>query len=350
MTHRSLRKIVVVLVAFALSTAACSGDAGPDEIVLLTHDSFVVSDEIWAVFEAESGVAVRVLPAGDAGSIVNQAILTKDNPIADVLFGIDNTFLSRALDEEIFTPYDSSRLDGVPAGLQLDPSHRVTPIDFGDVCLNYDKEAFNTTVPPPATLRDLTAPAYRGMLVVEDPATSSPGLAFLLATIAAFPEGSADSWEDYWADLRDNDVLIDAGWDTAYYGSFSGGSGAGDRPLVVSYASSPPAEVIFADPPTDIAPTGVITDGCFRQIEFAGILAGTEAEDVAGALIDFMLSTTFQEAIPLNMFVFPARADTLLPEEFVLHTAVPANPLSIPPGVIADRRNEWIQTWTEIMR
>lgn len=129
---------------------------------------------------------MRVLPPGDAGAMVNQAILTKDNPIADVLFGIDNTFLSRALDEGISVLYESSRLVGVPTTLQLDPSHRVTPIDFGDVCLNYDKEAFGTTVPLPGSLRDLTAPTYRGMLVVEDPATSSPGLAFLLATIAAF--------------------------------------------------------------------------------------------------------------------------------------------------------------------
>ena len=349
MNHRALSKTIGPLVAFALLVVACS-DSGPNEVVLLTHDSFLVPDHVLAAFEAESGVSVRVLPAGDAGAMVNQAILTKDNPIADVLFGIDNTFLSRALDEGIFVPYKSSRLVGVPTTLQLDPSHRVTPIDFGDVCLNYDKEAFGTTVPLPGSLRDLTAPTYRGMLVVEDPATSSPGLAFLLATIAAFPEGSAYSWKDYWADLRDNDVLIDSGWETAYYGSFSGGSGAGDRPLVVSYASSPPAEVIFADPPTDIAPTGVITEGCFRQIEFAGILAGTQAEDVAGDLIDFMLSALFQEAIPLNMFVFPARADTFLPAEFVLHTEIPANPLSIPAAEIAERRNEWIQTWTEIMR
>jgi thiamine transport system substrate-binding protein len=306
---------------------------------------------VLAAFTEETGVPVQVLQAGDAGAMVNQAILTKDNPVADVLFGVDNTFLSRALDAKIFIAYESPRLEVVDTRLLLDPEHRVTPIDFGDVCLNYDKDAFGQDVPVPETLLDLTDPLYRGMLVVEDPASSSPGLAFLLATIAAFPEDTAYSWKDYWSDLRDNEVLVDSGWEAAYYGSFSGGAlSTGDRPLVVSYASSPPVEVIFADPPTDLAPTGVITDGCFRQIEFAGILAGTKAESVARDLIDFMLSTPFQDEIPLNMFVFPASNQATLPAEFIEHTVVPDAPRSIDPILLGERRNEWIQTWTEIMR
>jgi thiamine transport system substrate-binding protein len=348
--RHTVRRIGVAAIGLALVASACGGDATPDEIVLLTHDSFFIPDEVLAAFGNETGIPVRVLQAGDAGAMVNQAILTMDNPIADVLFGIDNTFLTRALDEDLFLPYQSPRLDVVDDRLVLDPDGRVTPIDFGDVCLNYDKAAFSAALPVPESLRDLTDPKYRGMLVVEDPASSSPGLAFLLATIAAFPEDAAYTWKDFWEDLSNNDVLVDSGWEAAYYGSFSGGSGAGDRPLVVSYASSPPAEVIFADPPTDIAPTGVIVDGCFRQIEFAGILNGTESEQAARLLIDFMLSTEFQEAIPLNMFVFPVSDLATLPSDFVDHTTVPDAPASIDPRVIADRRSEWVQAWTEIMR
>lgn len=344
-----LARILLLIAGLAVLAAAC-GESRPDEIVLMTHDSFAVPEETLLAFEEDSGVAVRVLPSGDAGSMVNQAILTKDNPVADVLFGIDNTFLSRALAEDLFIPYESAGLDAVDPELILDPQHRVTPIDFGDVCLNYDKEAFGPDLPPPQTLADLTDARYRGMLVVEDPASSSPGLAFLLATIAAFPDDAAYTWTDYWADLRDNDVRVEAGWEAAYYGSFSGGSAEGDRPLVVSYASSPPAEVIFADPRPDEAPTGVITDGCFRQIEFAGILAGTDAEEAAGEFIDFMLSTTFQNEVPLNMFVFPANRQATLPPEFVEHTQVPESPRTVDPELIAENRNEWIQTWTEIMR
>lgn len=334
----------------ATPTPSPAPPPGPDEIVLLTHDSFFIPDEVLAAFTADSGVAVRILRAGDAGTMISQAILTKDNPLADVLFGIDNTFLSRALAEDIFLAYESPGLADVPDALELDPEWRVTPIDFGDVCLNYDKEAFGPTLPVPEDLLALTDPVYESMLVVEDPAFSSPGLAFLLATIAAFPEDASYTWRDYWADLRANDVIVTSGWEEAYYGSFSGGSGGGDRPLVVSYASSPPAEVIFADPRPAEAPTGVIIDGCFRQIEFVGILRGTDAEQAAGAFIDFMLSLTFQNEIPLNMFVFPANESAELPPEFVEHTVVPENPRSLDPDLIDANRDEWIRAWTEIMR
>ncbi len=347
---RPAKTLALAVAAVIVMTTACDSEATPDEVVLLTHDSFFIPEELLAQFEEATGVEVRVLPAGDAGAMVNQAILTKDNPLADVLFGIDNTFLSRALDEDLFVAYESPGLGNVAPDLQLDPEHRVTPIDFGDVCLNYDKEAFGPTLPVPQQLADLADPAYRGLLVVEDPASSSPGLAFLLATIAAFPDGGTYTWRNFWSDLRSNDVLVDTGWEAAYYGSFSGGSGAGDRPLVVSYASSPPAEVLFADPPTTVAPTGVVTDGCFRQIEFAGILAGTDAEGAARDLIDFMLTVEFQNEIPLSMFVFPASELATLPPEFVEHTAIPQAPRSIAPDVIAERRSEWIQAWTEIMR
>jgi thiamine transport system substrate-binding protein len=276
------------IVSIALVLAACS--QGPatqqtsttqEKITLLTHDAFAVSDGIMQDFTAQTGIDVQVLKSDDAGTMLNQAILTKDNPIADVMYGIDNTFLSRALAEGIFEPYDSSGLANVPASFQLDGRHRVTPIDFGDVCLNYDKAAFGDATPVPTTLRDLTGPTYKDMLVVEDPATSSPGLAFLLATIAEFGDTGSYTWQDYWNDLVANGVKVDAGWTEAYYSDFSAASD-GTRPLVVSYASSPPAEVIFSETPLTQAPTGVITDGCFRQIEFAGILKGTEHAGAAG--------------------------------------------------------------------
>ncbi len=227
----------------------------------------------------------------------------------------------------------------------------MTPIDFANVCLNYDKAGLAAAgLTPPTSLRDLTRPAYRGTLVVQDPATSSPGLAFLLSTIAEFPEGSEYPWQTFWADLVANDVLVTTGWEEAYFGAFSGGSVDGDRPIVVSYASSPPAGVFFAEEELDEAPTAAVLDGCFRQIEFAGILAGTEAEATAQALIDYMLTPEFQEDIPLNMFVFPANADAVLPEVFVEHTAVPENPNSLDPAEIDANRSTWIEEWTAIVR
>ncbi len=346
--------LVAVGAAIAVGAAACTAGpsaAPPGEVVLMTHDSFAISDDVLAAFEAETGVPITVLEAGDAGSMLNQAILTKDAPLADVLYGVDNTFLGRALSEELFIPYAPAALGDLDPDLiptDLDPQGHVVPIDYGDVCVNYDKSAFGEDLPPPTGLADLIEPAYRDMLVVEDPATSSPGLAFLLATVAAFGEDSAMPWTDYWQALVDNGVEVVPGWEQAYYGRFSGGSGEGDRPLVVSYASSPVAEVYFSE--LDEAPTGVVTDGCFRQIEYAGILAGTDNVEIARKLIDFMVSPRFQEDIPLNMFVYPANTQARLPDVFVEFSQIPDRPSTLDPDVIDANRERWIETWTRIVR
>jgi thiamine transport system substrate-binding protein len=353
MTERrpSSRRWAVVLLA-ALLAASCTSapptPPPPTSLRLLTHDSFAISEEVLAEFEREHGVVVEVLRAGDGGAMVNQAILTREAPLAHVLFGVDNTFLTRALEAGIFTPYESPLLEHVPAELALDDQRRVTPIDYGDVCLNIDRTAF-TDVPAPVGLESLVEPSYRGMLVVQNPATSTPGLAFLLATIARFGEEGAYTWRDYWSELRENDVLVTSGWDDAYYGSFSGGAGEGDRPIVVSYATSPAAEVYFADPPPDEAPTVALMDGCFRQVEFAGILAGSGAGELGEAFIDFMLSPTFQQDIPLNMFVFPANSQAELPAVFVEHGQAAPEPISLDPTRVGRERERWIEEWTDVV-
>ncbi|MGH9026639.1 MAG: thiamine ABC transporter substrate-binding protein [Acidimicrobiia bacterium] len=336
--------------ALALAVAACGDDSGSSgaeavTLTLVTHDSFALSEDTLPAFTDETGIEVEVVPAGDAGAALNQAILTKDDPLGDVFFGVDNTFLSRALDEDLFNAYRSSELAKVPAEFQLDDEHRVTPIDYGDVCVDVDREFFAAgDVPRPRTLDDLTDDDYRGMLVVEDPATSSPGLAFLLATIAEY---GADGWRGYWEQLRANDVSVTAGWEQAYNGEFSAGEGAGDRPLVVSYASSPPVAVYFSDPRPAASPVGVLLDTCFRQIEFAGILDGTGHEAEARQLVDFMLSRRYQEDLPLNQFVFPVREDAALPRVFTKFAEVAEDPLSIPAEEIGENRDRWIEEWRE---
>lgn len=349
----------LVALATSLVLAGCStattttapvsttGALQPVEVVLMAHDSFVISDELLAAFADETGIQVKVLRAGDAGAMVNQAVLTRDNPLADVIFGVDNNFLARALEADIFEPYESPLLASVPAALQIDP--RVTPIDFGDVCINWDKAFFaDAGVAPPATLLDLTDPAYRDLLVVQNPATSSPGLAFLYSTIARFGETGDYTWIDYWSDLRDNGVLVTSGWEDAYYSYFTAASD-GDRPIVVSYASSPPFEVIYATEPLDEPPTAVMTDGCFRQIEYAGIVTGTETRPESERVIDLLLSNRFQDEIPLSMFVFPANEDAALPEAFVEFAVVPEDPLSLPGTEIEANVRRWITEWTEVV-
>jgi thiamine transport system substrate-binding protein len=320
-------------------------EAGERTLAVMTHDSFAVAEEVVNAFQDEHKVRVQFIQSGDAGTALNRAILSKGNPLADVFYGVDNTFLSRALAEDIFEPYDSPLLAEIPEAFRLDPQNRALPVDYGDVCLNYDKAYFQeNNLPPPAVLEDLTKPDYRGLLVVENPATSSPGLAFLLATIGHFGQ---DGYLDYWTELNENDLLVVNDWETAYYSEFSAHDGT--RPIVVSYGSSPPAEVIFAETPVEDAPTAAATgdESCFRQIEFAGILQGTENRDLAEKWIDFMLSPRFQEDMPLQMFVFPVNPGAELPEEFKKFATIPEQTAQVSPEDIAANREKWLQEWTE---
>jgi thiamine transport system substrate-binding protein len=345
--HKRILGALVVAAALALLGACGGDDSASGEVVLVTHDSFAISDGVKRAFEEESGLTLRVLQAGDAGEIVTRALLTAGDPEGDVLFGVDNNLLARTLEGDVFEEYESPELENVHPSLRLDPENRATPIDRGDVCLNYDKAAYAALdEPPPRNLADLTLPRYREQLVVQNPATSTPGLAFLLATVAELGDG----WQEYWRKLRANGVLVVDGWEDAYYARFSGSSNSkGKRPIVVSYASSPPAEVIFREPRPTEAPTGVVEASCFRQVELAGVLRGARNEEGARELIDFMLSKRFQEDIPLKMFVFPARTDAALPPEFEQFAVVPEQPLELSPEEIEENREHWVDEWTDIV-
>ena len=324
------------------ATESTEAPAEPGQVTLVTNNAFSTVSYLLDAFTAETGIELELLAGGDTGAMVNQAILTKDAPLGDVIYGFDNTFLDRMLEADLFEPYESPNASVVPADLQSDDQYRVTAVDFGDVCVNYDKAFFEDQgLAVPQTLDDLRKPDYEGLLVVQNPATASPGLAFMLATIAEYGE---DGWLDFWADLADNDVQVVSGWEEAYYTSWS--LYGGNQPLVVSYASSPPAEVIFADPVPDVAPSAVMEASCFRQIEYIGILKGTENLEAAQALVDWWLTDSLQAELPLNYFVYPVNPDTPLPDAFLEHTSIPANSRSLPPADIAANRDRWIEEWT----
>jgi thiamine transport system substrate-binding protein len=319
----------------------------PGVLNVMTHDSFSVSEQVISLFETQNNVKVNFLLSGDTGAALNRAILTKDSPQADVFYGVDNTFMSRALAENIFEPYASGALAEIRDDLKLDLSNRLLPVDFGDVCINYDKRYFaDTQLAVPASLQDLLKPEYAGLLVAENPATSSPGLSFLMATIAEF---GTDGYLDYWQQLKENGLVVVNDWETAYYTNFSASSGKGSQPLVVSYNTSPAAEVIFADQPLSDSPTSSIVSGnsCFRQIEFVGILAGTQERELAEKFVDFMLGQAFQEDLPLQMFVYPANQDAAIPDEFTKYVVIPEKPASLDPQLISEQRETWIADWTD---
>ena len=347
------KKTILILFTLFFILAACqptAAPASPQTLTVITHDSFSVSKELVTQFEEANNAKLVFIQGGDTGSVLNRLILTSVNndlPEADVFYGLDNTFLSRALEHDLFEPYQAEALTSIPAEFQLDPSSKVLPVDYGDVCINYDKAYFKeNNLSLPTSLQDLTRPEYKGLLVVENPATSSPGLAFMFATIAEFGQ---EGWLSWWQAMRENQVTVVSDWETAYYTNFSGSSGKGPQSMVVSYASSPAAELIYAQTELSESPTAsLVAPGmCWRQIEFVGILKNSPHRELAEKFVDFLFSKDFQEDVPMQMFVFPVLPEAVLPEDFVIASQIPEVTGSLDPALIAQNRDQWINDWTE---
>lgn len=319
--------LVVIASACSSTSSNSSTDATPNEVILLAYDAFTPKEGIFDAFTAATGAKVKVITSGDSGVLVSKAILSAGNPEGDVLWGIDNTLLSRAQKTELLISYE--------------------PVDYGDICVNYDKQWFvSRKIAPPTSLEDLALPTYKNLLVVQDPVASSPGLGFLLSTIAHF---GADNWQGYWKSLKANGVHIAPDWTTAYTIDFSGSSGKGKYPLVVSYGSSPPAEVLYSEKPINTPPTAVIESTCFRQTEYVGALRGTRNPKLATQLISYLLDVPFQESMPLSLFVFPVNKKATLPDLFTKFAVAPKDPLTLEPADIEKNRDTWLSSWRDII-
>jgi thiamine transport system substrate-binding protein len=323
-----MKKLLAALAASTLLLAGCapvaedSASRTPTKVTLIAHDSFAISDESIAEFEQASGFDLEIIRAGDSGSLTNRLVLTKASPIADVVFGIDNTFRGIADENQI--------IEG-----------ELLPVDFADVCFNYDRLWFEERgQTPPASWRDLTKPEFEGLTVVTNPLSSSPGLAFLATTVSAFGE---DGFEAFWADLRDNGVKVSAGWEDAYFTEFSGSSGNGPYPIVLSYCSSPAAEIRD----NGESQTAALLDEGFRQTEFVGILAGALNPTGAQALIDFLLSESFQSTMPGLMYVYPVNPDAVIPAEWAEFGPAARSTIGEELDIAAGRES-WQAKWVSI--
>lgn len=354
MTRRIPPRILLVLAAATLTMTGCtlladgSADQAPDggrpeRVVLVTHESFALPGRLVADFESQSGYDLMVRSSGDAGALTNKLVLTKDDPIGDVAFGVDNTFASRAVGAGVFEAYGAD----LPAGAERyrlpgEDADALTPIDHGAVCVNVDKTWFAANdVPQPRTLEDLTEPAYRDLFVTPAATTSSPGMAFLLATIAEY----GDAWPGYWARLMANGTKLTSGWSDAYQVDFTQGGGSGDRPIVLSYDSSPAFTVPDGGGPST---TKALLGTCFEQVEYAGVLAGAANPDGARALVDFLLSDKVQKALPESMYVFPVAADVELPPDWATYAKQPTDPYTLDPQLIDENRDQWLRQWTDV--
>jgi thiamine transport system substrate-binding protein len=352
MSHRGISLIAALAVASVLaacapgtSTGGSADGGGSDEVTLVTHDSWSVPDEVVAAFEQETGYTLDVVPSGDAGAVTNKLVLTKGNPLGDAVYGIDNTFATRAVDEGVLAEHVPEALPASAEAYRLDgpAADRLTPVDWGDVCINADDAWFAAhDLEPPRTLDDLLDPAYEGLLVTPGASSSSPGFAFLLATIGRYGE---DGWQEYWADLLGNGAKIVSDWSEAYEVDFTAGGGGGDRPLVVSYHSSPP----FTIPEGERRPTtSALLDTCFRQVEYAGVLEGAANPEGAAALVDFLVGPTFQAALPENMYVVPVDEEVALPPLWARWAKPAPDPISVPAAAVAEHRSDWIRTWSDV--
>ncbi len=318
-----------------------SEGAAPTRVVLVTHDSFALPKRLLRGFETDTGLDLVVRRSGDAGTLTNKLVLTSDNPVGDVAFGVDNSFASRALDEGVFATTDVELPPGAEQFALPDGADRMVPVDTGSVCVNADTDWFaDRGIPLPQTLDDLVEPAYEDLFVTPGASTSSPGMAFLLSTISEYGE----AWPDYWADLMANGTKITSGWSDAYYVDFTQGGEDGDRPLVLSYDSSP----AFTLDDRGRSTTQALLETCFRQVEYAGVLAGADNPDGAEAVLEFLLSAEVQAALPEHMYVFPVRSDVDLPEAWAEHAVRPTSTYTVDPADIAEHRDEWLTTWTEV--
>ena len=347
---RTLSLTAVAVLAAASLTACSAIGSGSDPsasgttgtVTLVTHDSFALTDGILADFTKQTGLQVKVVQPGDAGTLVNQLVLTKDVPLGDLVYGIDNSFASRAIDEGVVEPYTSTAPAAADAAeYAVEGSDALTAIDKGDVCINVDHAWFTQhQVAEPVTLQDLTKPEYKDLLVVPNAVTSSPGLAFLLATVGAFGD---DGWQAYWTALKANGVQIADGWSDAYETDFSGGGGGGPRPIVLSYSSSPP----FTVPEGGTEPTtGALLDTCFRQVEYAGVLAGAANPAGAEKLLDFLLSDEVQADIPGSMYMYPVSSAVSLPAEWASWAPLATDPFEVSPADITAHRAAWLEDWS----
>jgi len=346
------RRILIAALGVAtITTLGLTGctppSSAPGSLTLVTHDAFSLNEGTLEAFTDETGIAVEVVTTSGAGDLANQLVLTADAPLGDVVYGIDDSFASRVVASGALESYVSPAAAAgspellLPAGSGAD---ELTPIDFGDVCWNADLAWFaDHGLPVPTTLDDLIDPAYSGLAVTPSAASSSPGFAFLLTTIAEYGE---DGWQEYWRALVANGLTLAASWSDAYYAEFSAPGSDGDHPLVLSYATSPAASI---DEETGEAATAALLDTCFRQIEYAGVLSGTAQPEAAQQLVDFLYSVPVQEDIPWNMFMYPANPDANLPTEFAEHAAQATAPARLDPALIDENRQSWLTAWAQLV-
>lgn len=315
-------------------------------LVVYTYDSFASgpAQAIKDGFEAlYPDVEVVFLAPGSAGETLARVIaeLNAGGTDADVLVGISDTQLPRAIDHGVFMKLDRSLLPNlakVPAHLDFDDTGHVVPFDHGYVTIIYDSRVLGEA-DLPQTLEDLTDPRFRGKLIAMDPRTSSVGHAFLMWTIAEYGD---PGYLEFWERLLPSLLTITGGWSAAY-SQYE----AGEAPMMVSYSTDTAAGIYYAgsDHSRILTPKGQ----AYQQIEAAGIVAGTDVPELAHRFLDYLLSEEVQSLIPTNNWMFPVNAQTPLPDFFAEYAVIPENPVRLDPRLIEENEQRWLREWARLI-
>lgn len=345
MTTAAARGIATATITAFAATAltGCSlagqgdnpGESGGGKVTILTHDSFVISDEQIAAFEKETGYDLVTTAPGDAGVVTSQLQMEGGASGVDGVFGIENYSALAISETDALADFTPQNLPESASDYVISP--KLTPIDRGQVCINVDHDWFKENgKTEPTGFEDLAKPEYAELLTLTNPTTSSPGLAFAVASINALGE---DQWQSYWTDLIKGGAKVNESWSDAYFTDFSGAEGAGEYPLVLSYSSSPAA--------TERS-TGVIESTCTEQVEYAGVLKNAANPEGAQAFIEFMLEDEFQQGLPEAMYMYPINDAIELPEDWAAKATLVDAPVEVDLEQLKAKRETWLKEWTKI--
>lgn len=311
-------------------------------VKVLAYDSLEFNDDLKVAFEKETGYTLELVQVGSGGELTNKLVLTKDNPEGDVAFGVDSISAYRAIKEGVFSE-ESVELSDAEKALMIADAPGLVAFDQSDVCINADPAWFKEKgLEVPASLDDLKDPKYKDLLVAMNPTSSSPGLAFFMATVAKYEDG----WKDYWVGLKDNGVKITKGWSDAFNTDFSAGEGKGDRPLMVSYGSSPAWAVN-----EEVTESSIVSlpDTCFRQVEYVGVLKNAKNAAGGAAFVKFVQKASTQEVFVGENYVHPVNPEVKLPEALAKFGKLADKPFTLDAKTISENQAKWLEDWSDLM-
>jgi thiamine transport system substrate-binding protein len=335
------RLVLLVIAMLAIGIIGISKET----LVVYTYDSFVSwgpAGELKEVFEARYDCNLEFVTAGGGKATLSRLLAEREAGGTDAdLFMAEVNDVPRVATYDLFllvTVEDIPNIAFVPQDLLLAQTAGLIPYEYGYITLTYDSQVLSEE-DLPERLEELADPRYKGMLVCEDPRTSSTGFSFLLWTIARFGE---EGYLDFWRSLDPTLLTITQGWSEAWTLLTHG-----EAPIVVSFSTDTAYGAMYEDSLRyrAFAPGG---EG-YRTVYGVGIVRETDHPELAKGFIDLLLSKEIQELLPRTEIMFPANEMAELPEEYQEHAVIPSDPLMLPLEIVGARMDNWLHDWARVI-